>query len=216
MTRILIIDDHAMLRAGCGAMFAAWPDVEVVEAGAGEEGLALAASRVPDVVLLDLNLPGLSGFDVLKKLRTEVPSARVIVFSMYENPVYAARAIQSGARAYVSKTDRPETLVEAFHAVMRGEDYLSHRMAQKVAIMELRAGDNPLRLLTERELDVLRLLSNGRSMAEIADALAVSYRTVANVASILKRKLKVTTMAQLLLLATDYMSDPAKSQIGTS
>ncbi len=142
--RILLIDDHAMLRAGCGALFARWPGAEVVEASSGEEGLRLALSSPPDVVLLDLNMPGTGGFDVLKRLSADLPSTRVIVFSMYEDPVFAARAIQMGAKSYISKSDRPETLLEAFEAVLRGEDYLSHRMAQKLAIMELRAGDTPL------------------------------------------------------------------------
>ena len=88
-SRILIIDDHATVRTGCGVLFARWPEIEVVEAGSGEEGLELALSTPPDVVLLDLNLPGTSGFDVLKRLRAELPSVRVIVFSMYEDPAHA-------------------------------------------------------------------------------------------------------------------------------
>ena len=165
-SRILIIDDHAIVRAGCGVLFTRWPGIEVVEAGNGEEGLKLALSSPPDVVVLDLNLPGTSGFDVLKRFRAELPSVRVIVFSMYEDPVFAARAIQMGAKSYISKADGPETLLDAFQAVLRGEDYLSHRMAQKLAIMELRAGDTPLRSLTQRELDVLRLFASGKSSAK--------------------------------------------------
>ena len=203
--RILIIDDHAMLRAGCSALLTRWPGTEVVEAGSGEEGLNLALSNAPDVVLLDLNLPGASGFDVLKRLSTELPTARVIVFSMYEDPVFAARAIQMGAKSYITKADRPETLLEALQAVLRGEDYLSHRMAQKLAIMELRAGDTPLRLLTQRELDVLRLFASGKSLTEIAATLDVGYRTVASVITLIKRKLNVTTTAKLVILASQYM-----------
>jgi DNA-binding NarL/FixJ family response regulator len=203
--RILIIDDHAMLRAGCSALFARWPETEVVEAASGDEGLTLALSNPPDVVLLDLNLPGIGGFDVLKRLTTDIPAARVVVFSMYEDPVFAARAIQMGAKSYITKADRPETLLDALEAVLRGEDYLSHRMAQKLAIMELRSGDTPLRLLTQRELDVLRLYASGKSLGEIAGILDIGYRTVANVIALIKRKLNVTTTAKLVLVASQYM-----------
>jgi DNA-binding NarL/FixJ family response regulator len=203
--RILVIDDHAMLRAGCSALLSRWPGAEVFEAGSGDEGLAVSSSNPPDVVLLDLNLPGMSGFDVLKRLTTDAPAARVIVFSMYEDPVFAARAIQMGAKSYITKADRPETLLDALEAVVRGEDYLSHRMAQKLAIMELRSGDTPLRLLTQRELDVLRLYASGKSLGEIAGILDIGYRTVANVIALIKRKLNVTTTAKLVLVASQYM-----------
>lgn len=203
--RVLIVDDHAMVRAGCAALLSRRPGIEIVEAANGEEALRLAKTLRPDVVVLDLNLPDLSGFEVLKRVRAEHSGQPVLVFSMYEDPVFAARAIEAGANAFVSKSDRPETLLEAFEAVKRGDDYLSHSMAQKLAMMKLRGSDHPLRGLTRRELDILRMFVSGKSLGEIAGALGISYRTVANVVSIIKRKLNVGTTTKLLLVAAEYL-----------
>jgi len=202
--RVLIVDDHAMLRAGCSQLMARWPDLELLEAGNGSEGLRIAREARPDVIVLDLNLPDLSGFDVLKTIRSELESVRVLVFSMYEDPVFAARALEAGAHSFVSKGDNPDTFVEALDAVLRGEDYLSYRMAQRLALMRLRSRDNPLSALTRREVDVLRLFANGKSLSEIAGILDLNYRTVANVMSAIKRKLNVGTTNKLLLIANEY------------
>jgi two-component system invasion response regulator UvrY len=204
--RILLIDDHAVVRAGCRLLLQRRPDAELLDASSGAEGLRLNAEHHPRLIVLDLGLGGSSGFEVLPRLRSDNPPAHILVFTMHEDPVFAARALEAGARGYASKNEGPETFLDAVDTVLRGEVYLSPTMAQKVALRQIRSADNPLRGLSRRELDVLRLFGAGESLAEIADELKLSYRTVANSVSQIKRKLNVATNARLLRLAVDHMT----------
>jgi two-component system, NarL family, invasion response regulator UvrY len=203
--RVLLIDDHAVVRAGCRLLLQRRAEIAILEASSGAEGLRLAAAHQPQLVVLDLSLGDGSGFDIMQRLRAESPATQILVFSMHEDPVTAARAMESGAAGYASKNDGPDTFLDAVDTVLRGDVYLSRAMAQKLALRHIRAGDNPLRSLTRRELDILRLFGAGESLAEIADALQLSYRTVANGVSQIKRKLNVATNARLLRLAIDHM-----------
>jgi two-component system invasion response regulator UvrY len=201
--RVLLIDDHAVVRAGCRLLLQRRAEIAILEASSGAEGVRLAAEHQPQLVVLSLG-DG-SGFDIMQRLRAESPAVHILVFSMHEDPVTAARAMESGAAGYASKNDGPDTFLDAVDTVLRGDFYLSRAMAQKLALRQIRAGDNPLRSLTRRELDILRLFGAGESLAEIADELQLSYRTVANGVSQIKRKLNVATNARLLRLAIDHM-----------
>jgi two-component system invasion response regulator UvrY len=203
--RVLLIDDHAVVRAGCRLLLQRRAEIAILEASSGAEGVRLAAEHQPQLVVLDLSLGDGSGFDIMQRLRAESPAVHILVFSMHEDPVTAARAMESGAAGYASKNDGPDTFLDAVDTVLRGDFYLSRAMAQKLALRQIRAGDNPLRSLTRRELDILRLFGAGESLAEIADELQLSYRTVANGVSQIKRKLNVATNARLLRLAIDHM-----------
>jgi two-component system invasion response regulator UvrY len=203
--RVLLIDDHAVVRAGCRLLLQRRAEIAILEASSGAEGVRLAAEHQPQLVVLDLSLGDGSGFDIMQRLRAESPAVHILVFSMHEDPVTAARAMESGAAGYASKNDGPDTFLDAVDTVLRGDVYLSRAMAQKLALRQIRAGDNPLRSLTRRELDILRLFGAGESLAEIADELQLSYRTVANGVSQIKRKLNVATNARLLRLAIDHM-----------
>jgi DNA-binding NarL/FixJ family response regulator len=206
LSRILLIDDHAVVRAGCRLLLQRRPEIELFEARSAAEGLSLNAAERPDLIVLDLGLDGTSGFETLERLRSDRSAARILVFTMHEDPVFAARAMEAGATGYVSKNDGPETFLEAVDAALRGDVYLSRTMAQKLALMHLRTGDNPLRNLSRRELDVLGLFGIGKSLSEIADDLSLSYRTVANTVSHIKRKLNVATTSRLLRIAVDYLT----------
>ena len=206
--RVLLIDDHPVVLAGCRLMLQRRPGIEVMEASGGQAGLSLNAQNAPDLVILDLSLPDVGGLTILPKLKSDNPDARILVFSMHEDPVFAARAIEAGASGYVAKNDGPDILLDAIDAILRGEIFLSRSMAQKLALMEIKAGDNPLRSLTRRELDVLRLFGSGKSPAEIAAELDINYRTVANVISLIKRKLNIGTTAKLLRIAVHYAKAP--------
>jgi DNA-binding NarL/FixJ family response regulator len=202
--KVLLIDDHPIVRAGCRRLLEQTGRIDVTEAQSGAEALELLPVCGPDVIILDLNLPDASGLDLLQTLRAQLEGARVLVFSMHEDPVFAARALELGARGYVTKNDDPETIVEALDRVAAGEVFLSHNMAQRVALMGLKVGDNPLHRLTHREIEVLRLLGQGKSLSEIADQLNISYRTAANIQSQIKNKLNVGTTSKLIRIAIEF------------
>jgi two-component system, NarL family, invasion response regulator UvrY len=196
---ILLVDDHAIVRAGLRRLLATLP-AEIAECGSGEEALALVQGTPPDLVVLDLNLPGLGGVELVRRMLKERPSLTVLVLSMHAEPLYAARALDAGAKGYVSKNASPEELLMAVRRVARGGRYVEAEIAQELAVQPLTPG-NPLAALSERELEILRLLARGRSMAEIGEGLSVSYKTVANTCSAIKAKLGVTRSADLLRLA---------------
>lgn len=202
--KVLLVDDHPIVRAGCRRLLEQTGRIDVTEAKSGAEALELVSVCGPDVIILDLNLPDASGLDLLQTLRAQVEGARILIFSMHEDPVFAARALELGARGYVTKNDDPETIVEALDRVAAGEVFLSHDMAQRVALMGLKVGDNPLHHLTHREIEVLRLLGHGKSLSEIADQLNISYRTAANVQSQIKNKLNVGTTSKLIRIAIEF------------
>ena len=204
MQRILLIDDHPVVQTGCRVLLHPRPGTELIEARTGTDGVRLARELQPDLVILDLALPDMNGLKAAALLREVSPASKILVFSMHSDPVFAAQAMEAGARGYVSKNDGPEVLLAAIDAVLRGEIYLSHATAQRLALMEIRAGDSPLRTLTPRERDVLRLFGGGKSLGEISADLQISYRTVANTVSHIKRKLNVGTNSKLMRIALDY------------
>jgi two-component system invasion response regulator UvrY len=201
---ILLIEDHPVVREGCRRLLEGRGGFAILEAQTGTEGLRLAAERAPAVIVLDLNLPDAGGLDMIGRLLGHNAAARILIFSMYEDPIFAARALEAGARGYVSKNDDPEAFVEAVETIARDGTYLSHAVAQKIALMSLKGSDNPMRGLTRRELDLLHLLGKGKSLGEIAGQLGISYRTAANIASNIKGKLNLSTTAELVKLAVDH------------
>jgi two-component system, NarL family, invasion response regulator UvrY len=200
---VLLIDDHAVVRAGCRLLLQQrnW---EILEATTGKEGLDVNARVQPELIVLDLGLPDAGGLDILKKLISDNDQARILVFTMHEDPVLAMRALEGGAHGYITKGDGPDSFMEAVEELLKGGNYLSRVIAQKVALMNIRSGDHPLKDLTAREIDVLQLLGCGKGLDEIANALQISYRTVANTVSIIKRKLNVTTHVKLMQIAIEY------------
>ncbi|MBX6740557.1 MAG: response regulator transcription factor [Acetobacteraceae bacterium] len=197
--KILLVDDHAVLRAGLRRLLAATPVAsEILEASTGRAVLPLVREHRPDLVLLDLNLPDIGGLELLRRLRAEVSAPRVLVFTMHADPIFAARALEAGAAGYVSKTAEPEELLEAVTRIAQGRRYVEAGIAQALAVRE--AGD-PMDGLTRRELEILRLLREGCDLAGIADAIGVSYKTVANSCVRMKTKLGVARTADLLRVA---------------
>uniref|UniRef100_A0A8J4HBJ6 Response regulator transcription factor n=1 Tax=Acidicaldus sp. TaxID=1872105 RepID=A0A8J4HBJ6_9PROT len=201
--KVLLIEDHPIVRAGCRRLLQSRAGTEIFEAGSGAEGFALARREHPHVVVLDLNLPDGNGLAILARLRGEIPTAAVLVFSMYEEAAFVARALEGGALGYLTKHDDPEALLEAVAAVARGARYLGHSVAQKLALLSLQPGNDPLRGLTARELGVLDLLGGGAGLAEIAEALALSYRSAANITAQLRAKLQLRSQAALVKFAVE-------------
>jgi DNA-binding NarL/FixJ family response regulator len=198
--RVLLIDDHAVVRAGYHRFLERSADVRVVaEAADAEQGYAQFRQYEPDVSIVDLSMPGAGGLALTRRILAHQPLARVLVFSMHEDALFAARALQAGARGYVTKNSAPETLVEAVHQIYAGRSFLSPDIAQRLA---LGGGDaDPLAVLSAKEFEVFRLIAEGHSVAAIAAALSLSQKTVANYQTLIKEKLGATTTAALVHVA---------------
>jgi two-component system invasion response regulator UvrY len=200
--KLLLVDDHAILRAGLRQLLALTVPLgaaaTILEAGDGEQALLLARQERPDVVVLDLTLPGLGGIELLRRLLAQDAALRVLVLSMHAEPAYAARALQAGARGYVSKSAAPDEMLTALRRVAAGGRYVEAELAQALAVQ---GAADPLQALSERNLEMLRLLAEGRSLAEIAATLGLGYKTVANTLSQIKATLGVARTAELVRLA---------------
>jgi DNA-binding NarL/FixJ family response regulator len=201
--RILIVDDHRIVASGCRALFADDPDMVFLEASDAESGERVFVEQHPDICVLDINLPTVSGFELARRILRRDASARIIMFSMNDDPVFAARAIEVGARGYVSKAGDPNDLVEAVHEVGKGGVYLPLAMARSIAFAGPAFAQSPLSKLTSREMEIFRLLSAGKSLSEISWLVHSSYKTVANTSSIMRQKLGVRTSAELVRLAIE-------------
>jgi two-component system, NarL family, invasion response regulator UvrY len=196
--KILIVDDHAVIRAGLRQLCAETGAL-VLEADNGRAALSLQKSERPQVTVLDLNMPGLSGLELLRQLLEADTSARVLVFSMHGEPVYAAKALEIGARGYVSKNASPEELRTALSRIASGMTYVEGEIAQALAALP----GEQRQQLSERDLEILRLLGEGRSFTEIAASLGLGYKTVANTATAIKSKLGVARTADLIRLSVE-------------
>jgi DNA-binding NarL/FixJ family response regulator len=198
--KALLIDDHAIVRSGLRRLLAALSPRDILEAENGRDALMLVRDERPDLVVLDLNLPGLGGFELLRRILLEHPPARVIVLSMHTETRYAGRAIQAGARGYMSKNAAPAELLTALRVVADGGRYIENAIAQVMAL-QTGAAPDPSAVLTERDLEIVRLLGAGRSLGEIAGMLGIGYKTVANSCTQIKAKLGVGRTADLIRLA---------------
>ena len=201
--RVLIVDDHPIVVSGCRALLAGEPEIVLVEASDAESGERAFAAEHPEICVIDINLPTVSGFELARRILARDASARIIMFSMNDDPVFAARAIELGAKGYVSKTGDPLDLVEAIRQVGKGETYLPPAMARSIAFAGPAFAQSPLSKLTSREMEILRLLGAGKSLSEIAWMVQSSYKTVANTSSIMRQKLGVRSSVELVRLAIE-------------
>jgi two-component system invasion response regulator UvrY len=201
--RVLIVDDHPIVASGCRALFAGDGDIAILEAPDAESGERLFAAEQPDVCVLDINLPTVSGFELARRILARNASARIIMFSMNDDSVFAARAIEIGAKGYVSKSGDPCDLVDAIREVASGGVYLPAALAQRVAFAGPAFSQNPLSKLTSREIEILRLLGTGKSLSEIAWLVHSSYKTIANTSSIIRHKLGLRSSSELVRFAIE-------------
>lgn len=202
MLNVLVVEDHPIVIAGCRALFAHDANICMLDARSAAGGREIYNDKRPDVVVIDINLPDGSGLELTRELTANEPSAKIVVFSMSDAPILALQAIDLGAKAYVSKNGDPEDLREAVYAVCRGETWLPDDLVQEMAL--LRAGSaGAAPSLTEREVQILRSLVRGRSLAEIATELDVSYKTVAAVCAGTRSKLNARTTSELVRIAVE-------------
>ncbi len=200
--RIMLVDDHAIVRSGFRRLLEQQPDFSVVaEATDAEHAYTLYVEHLPDVVVMDLSMPGVSGLDTIRRIIGREPAAKIVVFSMHEDGSVAERAIQAGARGYVTKSNPPEVLASAVADVAAGKLALSPDIAQSIVVLKLTGEKNPLNLLSVREFEIFRLLANGRPSGEIAKLLSLSAKTVANYHTLIKQKLRIISDVELVLLA---------------
>jgi two-component system, NarL family, invasion response regulator UvrY len=200
--KVLIVDDHVIVREGVRRLLAPYSDISIREAATSAQALNSFRTDRPDVVLLDLNLPHASGFELLRRLLKDDHDAQVLVFSMHFEPLYASRALNAGARGYISKSAPAEELVTAIRRVAEGGRYIEREIAAQIVLMP-GAGADPLQSLSPREADILRMLAEGKTLAAIAAARGVTYKTIANSCAALKDKLGVARTGDLIRLAIE-------------
>ena len=201
---LLLVDDHAVVREGYRRLLERDVRLHVVgEAAGAADAIRAAAEMQPDVVVLDIALPGVSGIEILRRILAHKKEARVLIFSMYQDAIYAIRAFQAGARGYVSKASAPDLLVQAVRAVAAGEHYVSPEVESAMAKHDSRKGHLSDTLST-RELEVLGMLTQGYGVEEIGERLGVSPKTAANHQSSIKQKLGATSALQLILIAQQF------------
>jgi DNA-binding NarL/FixJ family response regulator len=197
--RILLVDDHAVVRAGLQRLLATVSGAEVSEAATGREALALVRARPFDLLIVDLNMPELGGLELLARLRQQSQSP-ILVLSMHAEPLYVTRALEAGVEGYVTKNASPEELLAAVRRIAGGGRYVEHEIAQEL-VLNPQGRVTSLAQLAPRELEIVRHLAAGRSLGDIAAALGLGYKTIANSCTVIKSKLGVETTADLLRLA---------------
>ena len=199
--KVLLVDDHPVVRAGLRRLLATEPEIEVLEAAGGREALHILKERRPNIVILDLNLPGIGGLEVIARLKTADPAVQILVLSMHDDYIHVTRALQAGVAGYVSKNAPPEEILEAIKRIAGGHTYIEHGIAEELAFSGIKTPSHPLKDLSSRDLEILRLLAQGCTLSQIADAIGIGYKTVANNCSQIKVKLGAATMAQLIRIA---------------
>ena len=180
MIKVLIADDHAIVREGLKQIVADVPDIDVAgEAKDGHEALDKISKNNYDVVLLDISMPGISGLDVLKQLRSQKPQLRVLILSIYPEEQYAVRTLKAGASGYLTKESAPDELVAAIRKVSSGGNYISRSLGERL-VANLRRDDSkqPHEALSDREFQVMRMIASGKKGKEIAEELLLSVKTV--------------------------------------
>jgi two-component system, NarL family, invasion response regulator UvrY len=207
--KFLIVDDHPIVRAGLRRLIGIEEDAQIRDAASAKEALASFKEDRPDLVIMDLNLPGGGGLETIRRLMIEDDRARILVFSVHGDSIHAARAFEAGALGYVTKNAPPEQISLAIFRVAAGQNYIEPEIAQELALLTVRtsrrsSAPHPFKDLTRRDLEILRLLGEGYSLVQIADAIGLSYKTVANNCTHIKSKLGLARTADLIRIAIEH------------
>ncbi|MGA7811237.1 response regulator transcription factor [Bradyrhizobium sp.] len=201
-TSIMLVDDHAVVREGYRSLLQKQSQLQVVaEAGDGAEAYRLFKQVKPDLVIMDLTMPGLGGIEAIRRIRQWDGGARMLVFTMHQSAAYAVQAIKAGARGYVTKSSPPEALIAAVFEVLKGRIALSADMDHELAQSRIASRPSAVDVLTPREFEILRMLLAEQTTDEIAATLHLSPKTVANTRHLIKSKLGVGSDIELALTA---------------
>lgn len=199
---VMLVDDHAVVRMGFRLLLQEAADIEVVaEAATGEEALKRYAELAPDVVVMDISMPGIGGLEAVNRLLARDPAAKVLVLSAHEDSIHPKRLLKAGALGYLSKRSAADELIQAIHQVADGSVFIDSALAQRMAAQQLTGDQNPVDVLSDREFEVFMLLAKGQSVAQIAGALFVSPRTAGTHLYNIKQKLGAANSAELTLIA---------------
>ncbi len=203
MIRVLLVDDHAVVRTGFRLLLQSQADIQVIaEAPSGEIACQLYAELAPDVVVMDLGMPGMGGLEALRRIRAREETARILALSAHDDPMHARRALREGALGFLSKRSAPEVLIDAIATIARGRRYIDPGLAQTLALAEIEgAGRSPIEQLSEREFEVFMRLAAGATVQKIADDLKLSASTIGTHLYNIKQKLGVVNQSELTLLA---------------
>jgi two-component system invasion response regulator UvrY len=200
--KVLLVDDHAVVRAGYRLLLENASGIEIIgEVSSGEAACREFPRLEPDVVIMDLALPGIGGLEAIRRIIARDATAKVLVFSMHEDTIFVEQALQAGALGYLTKRSAPDVLVEAVTRVAAGEVHIDSEIAQRLAFQKTRGRTTPFSNLSTREFEIFCLLAEGINVADIAKRLSLSYKTVANYSTQIKGKLEVGTIAELTRLA---------------
>lgn len=199
---VLLVDDHAVVRMGFKMLLESAPDIKVVaEAESGEQGVKLYMEHHPDVVLMDITMPGIGGLEAIERIVAKESHARILVLSAHEDSVHPKRVLNAGAMGYLTKRSAAEELIKAIRTVASGKRYLEASVAQQMAIQQLSGEQNPVDVLSDREFEVFMALAKGRTTNDIAETLCLSPRTVGTHLYNIKQKLNANNSAEIALIA---------------
>ena len=204
--KIILVDDHAVVRAGFRMLLATSEAIEVIsEASKGEEAIGQYVNLKPDIVVMDLSMPGLGGLETIHRIVQRDGSAKILVFSVYHQRVYVNRALNAGAKGYITKNSAPEILIEAIVTIMQGQNYIEQGLIKiNNSIKSQSDYQAIIHQFSPREFDVFRMLAQGMSVHKIADELCLGYKTIANYATQIRKKLQVDTLIELAHIAEDF------------
>lgn len=208
MTKILVVDDHELVRMGLVRMLSDVDGFDVVgEASTGEEAIKLTKQYVPDVVLMDVKMPGMGGLEATKKLLLAHDHVKIIAVTALDDDLFPTRLLQAGAVGYVTKGAALDEMIKAIHTVLSGDLYMTSEIAQQLALKNMGVGQtnaSPFELLSERELQTALLIANGKKAQDIADTFCVSPKTVNSYRYRIFDKLKINSDVELTLLAVKH------------
>ena len=199
---IVLVDDHAVVRAGVKRLLEQEPLFEVIaEAESGEKGYQLFGALEPDVMVIDLSMPGMGGLEAIRRIMMRHEKAKILVLSMHEDLSFANQALKLGAKGYLIKNTLGDDLVKAIETISRGEVFLSDEIAKKIAVSSIEGDQDPIHDLSAREFEIFRLLAEGLEVDAIATTLNISSKTVSNYQTMIKQKLNINTPIELIRYA---------------
>jgi len=199
---VMLVDDHAVVRMGFKMLLETSDDIRVIaEAENGEEAIKFYMEHKPDVIVMDITMPGMGGMEAIERILNKESSAKILVLSAHEDSVHPKRVLNAGAMGYVTKRSAAEELIKAIRAVASGKKYIEASVAQQMAIQQLSGDQNPVDVLSEREFEVFMSLAKGKTTNEIAETLFLSPRTVGTHLYNIKQKLNANNSAEIALIA---------------
>jgi len=199
---VMLVDDHAVVRMGFRLLLDAAPDMRVVaEADSGEEAIRRIDEARPEVVVMDISMPGIGGLEAVRRILAKEPAARILVLSAHEDAMHARRVLKAGAAGYLTKRSAAEALIQAIREVCQGKTFLEPQIAQELALRQVAGAAEPLDTLSEKEFKVFLALAGGQSVQEIAEVMSLSPRTVGTHLYNIKQKLGASNSAELALIA---------------